>query len=250
VNDAIVKQSSITVWTMELSQIVETLWIPFCNLLNAAERTRSASFAFERHRREYQAAHVLKRLMLSAAVVNDTPPKAWVFETSERGKPSVLHGMGPYFNLSHCDGLVACAVSWDFKLGIDVESLSHAPSLELLDVSFAPSERAWLRSLPAERRGLRSLELWTLREAYLKATGLGLGEPTDSFAFRFDPRRITFGHPTKGEADAWHFEQHRIGSRYVLALAWRADSADTLVDLVTVRPRYLVDEDVILIERH
>lgn len=210
--------SGILVWTVALSAVPEPLWPRLARLLDDGERAKAARFAFERHRRQHIAAHALKRLMLSA--VAPRPPQSWMFETAARGKPRVAPTTGPRFNLSHCDGRVACAVSEDVELGVDVEPLSRHAPLELAPRYFAPDEAGWLGSLPPPDRPLGFFRLWTLKEAYIKATGLGMAQELHDFSFGFDPLRVRFDRPSLGHAEAWRFEQRLISGSHVLALAW------------------------------
>jgi len=94
------------VWTVALDTISHALWPRLDGLLDAAERGRAERFPFGRDRRQYQAAHAVKRLMLTAATGDDVAPEAWAFEKGVHGKPRVPRGAGPWFNLFHCDGLV------------------------------------------------------------------------------------------------------------------------------------------------
>ena len=222
--------SSILVWTVALSAVPEPLWPRLARLLDDEERAKAARFAFERHRRQHIAAHALKRLMLSA--VAPRPPQCWMFETAARGKPRVAPTTGPRFNLSHCDGRVACAVSENVELGVDVEPLSRHAPLELAPRYFAPDEAGWLGSLPPPDRPLGFFRLWTLKEAYIKATGLGMAQELHDFSFGFDPLRVRFS-PSLGHAEAWRFEQRLIAGSHVLALAW-AGARDASVKIEEV----------------
>ena len=81
------------------------------------------------------------------------------------------------FNLSHTDGLVAIALSRSRRVGIDVEKTrSVLDEIEIADKFFSPSESVQLRSLSPADRHFAFLCCWTRKEAYAKATGLGLAE--------------------------------------------------------------------------
>lgn len=88
-------------------------------------------------------------------------------------------------SLSHSGGWIAVAACETGRIGIDVETLRNvAPSLERRCLSAA--ELAWLdRAKPGVPRGLRFFRLWTAKEAYLKATGVGLAA---------DPREVSIDH--------------------------------------------------------
>lgn len=81
------------------------------------------------------------------------------------------------FNLSHADDLAAVIVSSHGPVGIDIEPWSRASSLiECADFFCHPDE---LNELPTddEARAVRLLEIWTSKEALLKAVGTGLSFP-------------------------------------------------------------------------
>jgi 4'-phosphopantetheinyl transferase len=127
------------------------------------------------------------------------------------------------FNLSHTPGLAAVAVSRATCVGVDAETIDRSGEhLELADRYFSPEEARSLRALPPELRLWRFLELWTLKEAYAKACGMGLSLPLDSVAFAVvpgRPPRATFAREFAEERDSWQFAVLRPTSQHVLALA-------------------------------
>lgn len=219
-------------------------WPRLSALLDDSERQRAARFVFDRDWQAFVAAHALKRLMFAA----DTGVAAteWRFETAAGGKPYALpqHGIAPFFNLSHCDGLVACALSRDGGLGIDVECLDRKLSSAIADRHYAPEERAWLAELSGSDQQAGFFMLWTLKEALLKAAGTGLAQPLAQIIFQFDPLRVRFGDqiagkPAFGDPHDWHFEQCRVGANHLLALAW--NGAPARIVLQTVRLERLLE---------
>src|SRR5262245_17240681 len=158
-------------------------------VLSTEERARRDRFVFDRDRRDFVAAHALVRRLLSRA--GDTRAADWRFDIDAHGKPWVVTsqaGKPPLvFNLSHTHGLVACAVARGTTLGLDVERVDRiASGPDIAGRFFAPSEIRMLdRHAPDDYTG-RFIELWTLKEAYIKAVGTGLAHPLDSFAFSFD----------------------------------------------------------------
>jgi len=70
---------------------------------------------------------------------------------------------------------------------VDVESLARAEEIVPLAARvFSAAERAQLDALPAAERPDRALSLWTLKEAYIKARGMGLSLPLQEISFLFD----------------------------------------------------------------
>jgi 4'-phosphopantetheinyl transferase len=230
--------TGITVWTVAVEEVPEEMWPRIAAFLDDDERTRAARFVFDRHRREYMAAHALTRLTLSA--VADEPPLSWRFETAPGGKPRISRQPAPWFNLSHCDGRVACAVSPDIELGIDVEAVKQEAPVELARYYFARDEERWLANLSGWEQPLGFFRLWTLKEAFIKATGRGLAQKLQDFAFSFDPLRVAFSDPALGDASAWHFEQRFIGAEHLLALGWRAAAGEVSVAITEVRLEALI----------
>jgi 4'-phosphopantetheinyl transferase len=189
--------------------------------LDAAERGRAAKFCFQEDRLTYIAAHWLVRNALAS--VGGRPAADWRFVLEKLGKPRVDPAYGPpglQFNLSHTRGLVACAISVGPEIGIDVETL--APRRVDLDVArscFSPSEVTTLRNAVRDRQPVVFFRLWTLKEAFIKATGQGLSRPLDSFSFSLDPVSITFHPGEANEAKQWQFFELRPTVRHFLALA-------------------------------
>lgn len=134
----------IDVVTVALANIPSQIWPRLAFILSEDERVRADRFQFERNRQEHVAAHALKRLMLSDAA--GRLPQDWTFEKGREGKPIVADPGGPHFNLSHCDGLVACAVSRQVAVGVDVERTSRSVPLDIAESYFSQRERRWLSS--------------------------------------------------------------------------------------------------------
>lgn len=144
------------------------------------ERERHQRFRFECDRRQYLLAHALLRRALSCYTPQS--PQSWRFTTNAYGKPR-LAGAGPRFNLSHTKGLVVCALAHDVHLGVDVERQHRAMDWQgLAERWLASEEQAWLACQPEQARATAFLRLWTLKEAYVKAFGLGLSMALTGFA--------------------------------------------------------------------
>jgi 4'-phosphopantetheinyl transferase len=153
-------------------------------ILNQEEQARGQRFKFERQRRESLTTRALVRTALSHN--RRVPPQTWRFTANQYGKPAIEPDCGLYFNASNSVGLVVCLVSESAEVGVDVEPFTRAGAmLELALEAFSPKERAQLEGLPIAKRLERALSLWTLKEAYIKARGLGLAIPLDKFSFLF-----------------------------------------------------------------
>jgi 4'-phosphopantetheinyl transferase len=241
--DSIIAQhsvSGITVWLLFLDTIPDKLWRKIDNLLDASEHERAARFHFIRDARQYKAAHALKRLMLTASGGAELPRK-WKFESGRWGKPRVTAHPGPHFNLSHCEGLVACAVSWEVDVGVDVERVDRDILVESSARYFSPTEQEQLRRLRAAERTIAFFRLWTAKEAASKALGLGLSLPLDALSFGLDPLRITNAQLGFGAPSSWRFDQRHVGEHHMATVAWRSVSDELPLSTVVVEAASLFE---------
>ena len=146
-------------------------------ILSTEEWERAARFVFDPDRIRWTAIRVAARRILASHL--NTEPASIDWKTGEGGKPHIPSGELE-FNLSHSGELAGLAVSTAGPVGIDLEPVSRATELPECEESFChPGE---LRNLPKEPslRALALLELWTAKEALLKAHGTGLSFPPTS----------------------------------------------------------------------
>ena len=216
---------AIQVWTMTVDALGEADVAPWRAVLDETERARADRLIFARHRVQFVAAHALARAALAA--VAGVGAAEWRFRPGEHGKPRAWLGERPAavsFNLSHTEGLVGIAVGArpGAALGFDIEAMERSVSLDVAGRYFRPEEVAWLRGLPQAERNEGFLRLWTLKEAFIKATGLGLAQGLDRFWFHVSPPRIRFTAAIADDADAWRFSQRVVAGRFLAALGVRA----------------------------
>ena len=207
--------------TMRLARLDEAAIAPLLPLLDEEERRRAARFAFPRRRVEFIAAHALARATLAAAT--GVPAAAFRFRPGAHGKPAALLGgrEAPVsFNLSHTAGMVGVAVAAvpALRLGFDLEAAARQVRPEVARNVFRPEELAWLAGLPAAEWQTGFLRLWTLKEAFIKATGRGLGQDLSRFWFDLPPPRIRFLPGVPERAEEWLFEQRLLEGGFLGAV--------------------------------
>jgi 4'-phosphopantetheinyl transferase len=206
-------------------------------LLDMSEQARADRFRLADDRDSYIAAHGLLRATLSCMA--GIAAADLRFRTTESGKPALDPAQALpdlHFSLTHTRGLAACAVARPYALGIDAEAWRVPAPIELAARYFAPAEALLVAARAPAERPSTFYRLWTLKEAYLKAIGLGLAAPLDSFAFSLDPVTITV--PAPDHAAAWYFAEFRPGSAHSLALAVRSPQPIP-VDAAAVTPACL-----------
>ncbi|MFE9395281.1 4'-phosphopantetheinyl transferase family protein [Streptomyces flavidovirens] len=202
--------------------------------LDEHEQEIASRFLFECDRRQYLVAHALVRRVL--ALESGMPEAEAVIWRSSRGRPFLqrpaegLPRGGPEldFNLSHAQGHNLLGVVRRHRIGVDVERVDRGEQgLDAIIETFARDEREWVaQAAPGRSRDCRTLRLWTLKEAYSKARGLGLGLPFDSFSFTLDEERgvLGFRPPEDEEALPWRFLELEPAPGVLAAVALLADS--------------------------
>lgn len=190
-------------------------------LLSDDEKDRLSRFRFEPDRVMYLAAHALLRHTLSRH--SDVAPEAWRFRRASHGRPEIANpGSRLRFSLSHTPGLAACAVVLDRDIGVDVEDLSRPGAADIAERFFSPREADAVRKAPIDERGIRFLEYWTLKEAYVKARGLGLSLPLNRFSVyntTGNTWAICFEPPSNDDPARWWLRSFRIRDTHQAALA-------------------------------
>lgn len=215
-------------------------------LLDQAERERCARYLFMRNRIESTTARALARAALSRHA--DVDPRAWTFTHGEHGKPQVSGPIGTplRFNVAHTPGLVVCLVALGREVGVDAETLGRTNDIALLARRcLSVAEQVALWALPAPAQARRFLIHWTLKEAYLKARGIGIGLPLAEITLLADddPAAIA-GPPTHfalgagvGDAPArWQIARCHLTESHVAAVAVERVGADVTLQVQEVVP--------------
>lgn len=164
---------------------------------------------------------------LLAAYLN-RPVRHVRIERGLHGKPR-LRGSTLHFNLSHSGGAVLVALSRRRAVGVDLEMPHRArPVLTLAKRWFDTRETAQLAALPRASRQKAFLQLWSCKEAVLKAHGRGIGYGPQRVALALNsqgrPAELLAPRPHPGGA-AWQIVLLSPGDGAVGALAWRGAAA-------------------------
>ncbi|MGX9416888.1 4'-phosphopantetheinyl transferase family protein [Vibrio sp. WJH972] len=155
----------------------------FFHLLSADEQRKFEAIKREQKRREYLFTRVFVRHVLSRYC--SLAAGQLVFSKESNGKPYLsTPERTPHFNLSHTKGLLVCAVSDRLDVGIDVENITRTTDFEsIASQYFSNDENNRLNTKKLHARKAYFYELWTLKEAYLKALGIGISVPLKSINF-------------------------------------------------------------------
>lgn len=174
-NDLNLRRSQVDIWQFSLARFPDN----FSNLLRVDEILRANRFHFERHRRRFIIARSLLRLLLARYL--QVSPADIVFDYNAHGKPFIRDASSIEFNLSHSDDLALLAIGQQAPLGIDLEFFSNRPYRGIAKNLFSDAECKALNQLTRFTRPLGFFHIWAQKEAFIKATGLGLAYPTQEF---------------------------------------------------------------------
>lgn len=224
----------VDLWCVHSEHIVDArLFDEYRQRLPKEEVSRADRFVLERSRQESLITRMLVRTVLSHYTGHDIG--AWRFARGAHGKPSVAWpaGVPLEFNLSHADGLVVCAVTGGCEVGVDAENLNRKTDhLALARRYFAPAEAAAIEHAPPKSQAALFLRFWTLKEAFIKARGLGLSIPLAHVAFSLAddrPPTICFGERIHCRPEDWQFAELLITASHQVALSARIPARRRLV---------------------
>ena len=196
------------------------------HVLSAEESARQKRLLRSADRELFALAHGFKRAVLSR--YGTVAAGEWRFAEGAEGRPEITHPAAPEglrFNISHTRGLIAVLLHGERDAGVDVERLGRVDDTASLSRRFfTAEERDALLALPPPERELLFYRYWTLKEAYVKARGLGLALNLKKIWFDVgNPSRVAIhcSDDLDDDASDWTFQTWEIGNRHVLAAAAR-----------------------------
>lgn len=121
-------------------------------------------------------------------------PQNIEIEFNEFGKPfltGISNDKMIFFNMSHSNDLAVYAFAKDRNIGVDVEQIKQISDIEgVIDLCFSESEKVWFNKIPFDNKNEVFYKIWTSKEAYIKAIGMGL---------HFPPNKISTGLNSEGD---------------------------------------------------
>jgi 4'-phosphopantetheinyl transferase len=216
------------VWAASLDSRPEVL-TAFEASLAPEEQQRAARFHFPTHRNRFIAGRGLLRRLLATYL--GMKPHALEFAFAPNGKPT-LTGLtvhqALHFNLAHSEDLLLIAVTRSGSVGVDVERVRMLPDFEELVASFfSPNESAKFRNLTAEQKPTAFFDLWTRKEAWLKASGDGITHLLNQVEVSFlqtEPARLVRLPAQYARGSSWSLHELAPSPGFAAALAIATDA--------------------------
>jgi 4'-phosphopantetheinyl transferase len=215
--------NEVHLWTTEIDdEPCSKLKKKYLLLLDEEEQKRYQGFYFAEHRHQFLISHAFLRLVLSQ--YQAIAPTEWCFKRGEYGRPEISNTITQSlrFNLTHTKGMALCAITLGRNIGVDVENkqrLSLDSNLEKTVLSM-DEDRVFQQQESKERLSC-FLKYWTLKEAYLKARGIGLAVSPDKIIFDLAGSypTVRFHKTIKDKPGAWHFVSLDLPKWHIGAIA-------------------------------
>jgi 4'-phosphopantetheinyl transferase len=187
--------------------------------LSSVEQSRRTRLHTFTQRQTYGRAHGFLRSVLE--IYASQPAQLLYLAPDGQGKPQ-LPDFALHFNLSYRPGRALVAVSDTGPVGADVEKLAPLPRAEpLVSELFSAAEQAALHAAPPAAWESLFYTIWTRKEAYAKALGMGLAMPFSSFSVL---KLSADGLLVLTEPTGAHLHSFAAGSGYQGAVATLAHS--------------------------
>jgi len=198
--------------------------------LTQEEKRVASRYRMLKDRVAFATARVLLRRGLSACAAQ--PAGGWALTRGEYGKPELApseHLPDLRFNISHCSDLVIVGFALARPIGVDVERIDRAVEYrEIARSVFSSDEIRLLGAMRDEEIGPAFFGVWTLKEAYVKARGMGLSIPLAEFSCSIGPPRIAFSDTIEDSSLNWFLWQRYADSAHVVAVAARRTPGEDL----------------------
>jgi len=178
--------------------------------LSPEERQRAQAYRDPAARDRFTAARGRLRLILGKEL-GRAPGEVGI--VGKLGQKPTLNGSSLQFSASRSGSEALFATSWSLEVGVDIEAIRPIDDLERIAARFfSARERAALRTLASEERLVASFRCWTCKEAYVKATGTGLGVPLAELE-TWSPEAMAMA------IDGWVVHQLDMGPGHAAAVA-------------------------------
>lgn len=205
----------------------ELSW-PF-SLLDQKEQEKSRKYRFFEDRLRFVMGRTLSKTAL--ALLLNLPPQEISLDCGAHGKPFVKappEASQFFLSISHSAHLVAVALAHGRLVGVDIEPWNRPVDIEAIAQRFLnPQERLAISQAKGKERET-FLRTWTLKEAYAKARGMGLGLSFQDFGLVIGPDQAIEWAPGPPDQDSWRFSSGSLGSDFCLGLCAQGYEQESL----------------------
>lgn len=212
---------TVQIWSIDLDA-KDSIRDACLNALSEKEQKNISFFKFKRVQENYIISQGGLKLLLSNYL--NIPTSEVKLGKHKKGKPYSVDNPQLHFNMSNSGKKVVYAFSMDEELGIDLEQLRALHDLnELIQKNYTKKEQEYINKR-ADQVSFRFFKFWTIKEAYLKAIGVGMRIPPEHLEFTVQNGNYQLqsiqGVPVDLDQDAWNFKHFTLENEsYVGTLA-------------------------------
>jgi len=209
-----------TTYLPSMNQDLEKLWNPLSN----QEKTQAEKFINKPLRDRYVMSHGLLRYLLSFYV--GSKPHEIEYSVNQFGKPFLKEESSRVqFNMSHSKDYAAYIMALDCQVGIDIEWKDKTINFEeISDLVLSPAETNNFNKLDPEGKFHTFYDIWTKKEAIVKAIGEGLSYPLKTIEIMNSTNNIK-GCYTTANGNTFHYSELQNLDDYdgAIALGYKID---------------------------
>ncbi|WP_100656138.1 4'-phosphopantetheinyl transferase family protein [Alteromonas flava] len=231
--NAKLQANEIKVWLFESPVTIDPACLLGCrSLLTPAEQAYADQKAGQAQQNCVVKQAFLRHIL--AQYHSGCAPTALSFSHNQHGKPFINSpSTALRFNLSHSGQWNAVAVCLMRNIGVDVEVIKPARRVkQIAQDYFHPQERDYLATLNDADVPRQFYSLWTLKEALVKAAGVGMSQPFNQFSVVAKPTdgANTWQLCTSASlcSTSWAVQHFGVNEGVSLAIAVEDSLADTL----------------------
>ena len=222
-------KTEIHLWQICLNQFPP---IQLFSWLDPIEKQRAQQLKSETLYRRYVIAHAAMRDILSK-YLGSTPASINLIQPPNQ-KPSIDSAQNQIdleFNLSHSHEIAILALSRSLVIGVDIEHIRNIPDIaQLAKRFFTLSEYEILLGSPADKQLSLFFKIWTTKEAFLKAKGLGISHHLDQFSVKLNNHQEPIGIcGSKSGIEPWILQRLVTFPGYESTLAIESKSMPQLI---------------------
>lgn len=168
----------------KLNKDINFLWlIPFntnplfsssLDILDPMEREKGSSFRDPNNQTKYFYYHIALRKILSQ--YNSKLPSEIEYSFNSQNKPFIKDS-NMHFSFSHSSEIAICGITSSHSIGIDIEKIISIDFQSIISTFFSLEEIQAISSLEEKDKTIGFYSIWTAKEAYGKARGVGITYP-------------------------------------------------------------------------
>jgi len=188
----------------------------FAQILSTEELAKASNFHFVRDKDRFIVSHGLLRTILANYI--NIEPKQLSFSYTINGKPYLTTKFSTdddlIFNMSHSYNVALYTIVLNRRIGVDLEFIRDIKNIDqITEFFFSKSDKMMINMLPEKQKKEAFFNIWTRKEAYIKAIGGSLLTDLDK------PIGLLHAEEKRHNTSDWFFQTLSPVSDYIATVA-------------------------------